>query len=154
MSARGILIRAAGAALLLAGLWCFTPPEPGFRLCGFRWLTGRPCPFCGLTHAVFALAKGHWREAIRFNALSPLAFAMLFAPMPFRQGEQSVGEAAKGTGAARQPAESTEPEPRFGRREVPQDGQQKGRPGGADEDAARRHQSVSAVCGSKPTMSL
>jgi hypothetical protein len=28
---------------------------------------------------VFALAKGHWREAIRFNALSPLAFAMLFA---------------------------------------------------------------------------
>jgi len=29
MAARGILIRAAGAALLLAGLWYFTPPEPG-----------------------------------------------------------------------------------------------------------------------------
>jgi hypothetical protein len=79
MTARGILIRAAGAALVLAGLWYFTPPEPGFRLCGFRWLTGRPCPFCGLTHALFALAKGHWGEAIRFNGLSPLAFAMLFA---------------------------------------------------------------------------
>ncbi len=79
MAARGIFIRAAGAALVLAGLWCFTPPELGFRLCGFRWLTGRPCPFCGLTHALFALAKGHWREAIRFNGLSPLAFAMLIA---------------------------------------------------------------------------
>ena len=89
--------------------------------------------------------KGQRTEAIAADGL---------APMPFRQGEQSVGEAAKGTGAARQPAESTEPEPRFGRREVPQDGQQKGRPGGADEDAARRQQRVSAVRGSKPTISL
>jgi hypothetical protein len=77
MAARGILIRAAVAAFLLAVLWCFTPPEPGFRLCGFYWLTGRPCPLCGLTRAMFALAKGHWSQAIRYNALSPLAFAML-----------------------------------------------------------------------------
>jgi len=79
MAARGILIRAAAAALVLAALFYFTPPEPGFRLCGFHWLTGRPCPLCGLTHALFALAKGRWREAMRFNGLSPLAFAMLFA---------------------------------------------------------------------------
>ena len=78
MAARGILIRAAVVALVLATLCYFAPREPGFQLCGFRWLTGRPCPFCGLTHALFALAKGHWREAIRFNGLSPLAFAMLF----------------------------------------------------------------------------
>ncbi|MGA2770129.1 MAG: DUF2752 domain-containing protein [Bryobacteraceae bacterium] len=79
MAARGILIRAAAAGLLLAGLCYFAPPDPGFRLCGFRWLTGRPCPFCGVTHALFALAKGHWGEAVRFNGLSPLALAMLFA---------------------------------------------------------------------------
>ena len=79
MAARAILVRAAAAALVLAGLWYFTPPELGFRLCGFRWLTGRPCPFCGLTHALFALAKGHWCDAIRLNGLSPLALAMLFA---------------------------------------------------------------------------
>jgi hypothetical protein len=79
MTARAILIRVAAAAFVLAALCCFTPPEPGFRLCGFRWLTGRPCPFCGLTRALFALAKGQWRDAIRFNGLSPLAFAMLFA---------------------------------------------------------------------------
>jgi hypothetical protein len=79
MAVRGILIRAGAMAFLLAVLWCFTPPDLGLQLCGFRWLTGRPCPLCGLTHALFALAKGHWREAIRFNGLSPLAFAMLFA---------------------------------------------------------------------------
>jgi hypothetical protein len=28
---------------------------------------------------VFALAKGHWSQAIHFNALSPLAFIMLFS---------------------------------------------------------------------------
>jgi hypothetical protein len=34
---------------------------------------------CGLTRAVFELAKGHWRTAAGFNALSPLAVAMLLA---------------------------------------------------------------------------
>jgi hypothetical protein len=56
-------------------LHCFTPPD--LPLCGFRWLTGRPCPLCGLTRATFALAKGHWREAIAFHALSPLAVMMV-----------------------------------------------------------------------------
>ena len=59
-------------------VFCFvTPPE--FPLCGFRWLTGRPCPLCGLTHALFALAKGHFAEALHFHALSPLAAMMLVA---------------------------------------------------------------------------
>jgi len=72
--------RAAAAALLFSGLWYFSvPAEPALRLCGFHWLTGRPCPLCGLTRALFALAKGHWGEALQFNALSPLGFAMLFA---------------------------------------------------------------------------
>jgi hypothetical protein len=72
--------RAAAALCVFAVLWCFTPPaEPGVRLCGFHWLTGRDCPLCGLTRALFALAKGHWSQAIQFNALSPLGFTMLFA---------------------------------------------------------------------------
>ena len=67
------------AALLagLAVLWMFTPPD--LPVCGFRWLTGRPCPFCGLTHAVFALAKGRVAEALRWHVLSPLAMAMFAA---------------------------------------------------------------------------
>ena len=71
--------RAVGAAALFAALCSITVPSaPAILLCGFHWLTGRPCPLCGLTRALFALAKGHWREAIHFNALSPLAFVMIF----------------------------------------------------------------------------
>jgi hypothetical protein len=65
-------------AALAAGfvvLWSVTPPD--LTLCGFRWLTGRPCPLCGLTRAMFALAKGHWAESLHWHALSPLAVLML-----------------------------------------------------------------------------
>jgi hypothetical protein len=61
-------------------LWFFTvPADPSVRLCGFHWLTGLPCPLCGMTRAMFALAKGHVLEALHFNALSPLGFAMVFS---------------------------------------------------------------------------
>ena len=80
MAARTTYPRVAIALGVFAVLWCFTPPaEPGIRLCGFHWLTGKDCPLCGLTRALFALAKGHWSQAIAFNALSPLGFTMLFA---------------------------------------------------------------------------
>ena len=68
-----LTVLAAGFVLLRA----FAPPD--LPLCGFRWLTGRPCPLCGLTHAMFALASGRWSEALHFHALSPLAAAMLAA---------------------------------------------------------------------------
>ena len=43
------------------------------------WLTGLPCPLCGLTRGLFALAKGHWAAAVRFHPLSPLALAMILS---------------------------------------------------------------------------
>jgi hypothetical protein len=74
------LLKIAASACLLAALACLTvPANPRFPLCGFHWLTGLPCPLCGLTRAVLALAKGQWAAALHFNALSPLAFAMLFS---------------------------------------------------------------------------
>ena len=80
MTARTTTPRVAAALSVFAVLWWFTPPaEPSVRLCGFHWLTGRDCPLCGLTRALFSLAKGHWAQAIHFNALSPLGFTMLFA---------------------------------------------------------------------------
>jgi len=72
--------RLAASAAVLGVLRSFTPPgEPRLRLCGFYWLTGRPCPLCGLTRALFALAKGHWMEALRFHALSPLGLILLLS---------------------------------------------------------------------------
>ena len=62
-------------ALCVAALWAFSPPP--LPVCGFRWLTGHPCPLCGLTRAMFALAKGHVGEALHWHALSPLAAIML-----------------------------------------------------------------------------
>ena len=80
MTVRSTYPRVAAALAVFALLWWFTPPaEPSVRLCGFHWLTGRDCPLCGLTRGLFALAKGRWSQAIHFNALSPLGFAMLFA---------------------------------------------------------------------------
>ena len=68
-------LQVAGVLGVFAVLYCFTPPD--VPVCGFRWLTGRPCPLCGLTRAMFALAKGHWREAIAFHALSPVLAVMV-----------------------------------------------------------------------------
>lgn len=70
-------MKPAAASALFAALWRFTPPD--FSLCGFRWLTGRPCPLCGLTHALCALAKGRAAEALHFHALAPLGFVLLFS---------------------------------------------------------------------------
>jgi len=90
--------RIAGALLLFGVLWYFTPPAgPRFRLCGFYWLTGRDCPLCGMTRALFALAKGHVLQAIHWNALSPLGFVMLFSlfwKFPGRERLWSFGIAA------------------------------------------------------------
>jgi hypothetical protein len=60
-------------------MWYTPPADPAWRLCPFHWLTGLDCPFCGLTRALFALGKGHLRDAAHFNALAPLAAAMLIA---------------------------------------------------------------------------
>ena len=68
------------AAALALVLWCVEiPAEPHVRLCGFQWVTGHPCPLCGLTRALFALAKGRVAQALEWNALSPVALAMLFS---------------------------------------------------------------------------
>jgi hypothetical protein len=77
-------MRAAPRVLAAAGLfaamrWIALPAAPRWRMCPFHWLTGRSCPLCGLTRGLFELAKGHWRAALHFNLLTPLAFAMVFA---------------------------------------------------------------------------
>ena len=92
-----VLKIAASAWLLGALIWVTVPANPPFHLCGFHWLTGRPCPLCGLTRALLALAKGQWTAALHFNALSPLAFTMLFSLFwsgPMRSRLWTVGSAA------------------------------------------------------------
>ena len=93
-------VRLAAAGLLFALLyWAEPAAEPAFRACPFYWLTGRPCPLCGLTRGLCALAKGHWSQAIHFNSLSPMGFLLLFSLFwntPWRRHLWSFGTAAFG----------------------------------------------------------
>ena len=93
-----IALRLAGAALLLGLLWWASPAaEPRFRACPFYWLTGKPCPLCGLTRGLCALAKGHWSQAIHLNALTPLGLVLLlslFWNTPWRPRLWAYGIAA------------------------------------------------------------
>ncbi len=65
---------------LLGGL-AFSPfPLNGtFSVCGFRWLTGVPCPLCGMTRALSLLLKGQWELAWRLHSLSPIVLSLLLA---------------------------------------------------------------------------
>ena len=77
------------AALTLAGLSLVflasglfspagtSPSDDYFTICGFKNMTGLPCPGCGLTHSFCALAKGNVAVAFAFNALGPLLFLAL-----------------------------------------------------------------------------
>ncbi len=69
---------AAGAARLI-------PP------CALRVWTGLPCPTCGSTRAVLAMARFEWIEAIRASPLATLGIggvlaAGLVAPLWIRAG--------------------------------------------------------------------
>ncbi len=50
---------------------------PGWG-CGFRLLTGWPCPGCGLTRAAEAVAHGRWSDAFAIHPLGTLAAAAIF----------------------------------------------------------------------------
>ena len=61
------------------------PPSllPNFSTCGFRFLTGLLCPFCGMTHGLIYWMHGEWKEALHWHALTPVPIAILLV-MPFR----------------------------------------------------------------------
>jgi hypothetical protein len=64
-------LAAATAARSLTGLAEAGHPFP-FH-CPFRMLTGLPCPACGGTRALAALALGNLRQSLAFNPLVSLA---------------------------------------------------------------------------------
>ncbi len=74
-------------ALSILRFW--TPPD-GLVVCGFHYLTGHPCPLCGLTRGLFLLAKGNWMDAVRLNALSPIVFVLLFGSMLGLRGPRAL----------------------------------------------------------------
>ena len=46
--------------------------------CGFRAVTGHPCPTCGTTRLILGLLEGHWLQAFQSNPFFFLLLAVLF----------------------------------------------------------------------------
>ena|SRR5688572_3551392 len=83
----------SGSILMLLAFLPF-PLQPRISLCGFLWLTGRPCPFCGMTRALACLLKGDLSLALNLHPLSPLALTALlimFLAGPCRLVWESTG---------------------------------------------------------------
>ena len=84
------------AAALVPPAWL----DGGPPLCPFRWATGLPCPGCGLTRSVVALAHGDLSGAWFFHPLGPLAVAAiscaLVGPLVARAASRSPGTVGAG----------------------------------------------------------
>ena len=64
----------------------------GLTVCFFRTLTGKPCPFCGLTHAFVCAMHGQWAMAFRYHPLWWLAALIILAA-----GIASLADATTGS---------------------------------------------------------
>lgn len=71
------------AAIVLAIAWMLQPSPDGWGTheqlflipCAFRWLTGLPCPMCGMTTAFALMARGEVLAALGAHVLGPLLYA-------------------------------------------------------------------------------
>ncbi len=78
------LLMMAGAAAILVAAHLLLPDPTGYGTheqifllpCIFRWATGLPCPFCGMTTAFALLARGEWAAAFGIHVLSPAAYVI------------------------------------------------------------------------------
>jgi hypothetical protein len=54
-----------------------SPSEEYDTICGFKNLTGLPCPGCGLTHSFCEIGKGRLASAVNWNWLGPALFLLM-----------------------------------------------------------------------------
>jgi hypothetical protein len=72
------VITAVSVPGLLVGLALLEiPAEPHLILCGFRLLTGLPCPGCGITRGLSALLHGRLIQALEFNPFAMVVLLVL-----------------------------------------------------------------------------
>lgn len=77
--------------LLGARLAVSSRPLP-FEVCGFKHLTGLPCPTCGLTRALCCAVHGDWAQSLAYHPAGPLLALALFAWMLWLAAEAYRGQ--------------------------------------------------------------
>jgi hypothetical protein len=50
--------------------------DSGIEVCAMKFLTGIPCPGCGLTHSFCAVSSGNFQAAFGFHLLGPFLYAL------------------------------------------------------------------------------
>jgi hypothetical protein len=88
--------RAIGAALLavflgLAVVLPISRPLP-FDVCVFKRATGLPCPACGLTRSLCAIAKGEWRASLALHPVGWLVAVGAAVGAAWMTAEARTGE--------------------------------------------------------------
>jgi hypothetical protein len=63
-----------------------TYPELGLPTCTFKYLTGQPCPSCGMTHSFVMLMHGDLLNSIRSNVVGTLLALFCLALVPWILG--------------------------------------------------------------------
>ena len=66
------------ALLAVCAAWVLAVYRLGI-LCPIRYLTGVPCPFCGMTRAWLSALGGDWAAALRFHPLFLLGPPLIWA---------------------------------------------------------------------------
>jgi hypothetical protein len=74
----------AATTLWLGFAWFAHQRWPGVTLCTFRRATGVPCPGCGLTRGVTALASGDVATGLAYNPVLLAGILVFVAVLGFR----------------------------------------------------------------------
>ncbi len=88
------------AALLVGARFADASRPLPFDVCGFKLLTGRPCPACGLTRALCYAVRGDFAQSLAYHPAGPFLALALFVWMLWSAAEayrgQPIQEALRG----------------------------------------------------------
>jgi len=92
---RKLRLRGAAVALacwiVLTGARANLPERLNVPACSFPTVTGYPCPSCGMTRGMVAMARGRIAVAARLQPFSVLLFSAIVVVAVFAMGEAMTG---------------------------------------------------------------
>lgn len=68
-----VTVRVSWVGIALAA-WV-SPARPGTSVCWSKWITGIPCPGCGITRSMSCALRGMFHESLHFHPFGPVVLA-------------------------------------------------------------------------------